>query len=287
MPATDAIESVNVVTSSFDAERGQVGGAAINVQTKSGTNQFHGDVHEYHTDNALKNFNYFNPTGFHKALNVFNQFGAAVGGPIRKDKLFFFANWESTRQVQSPSGGNPQTVPAGGLVAATAVTNGFFDFRGLQVDKNGAPVHIYDPRTGNANGTNPTPISCNGVVDELCVSQVDPAALIMPKLIPAPNQTGTTNNFLDTQKGFFNRNYIDGNVNWVSDKTQIFGRYSYSGSQIFDPPAFSAAGGNSTLGRQQGNAFWKNPGCRHRFYSHLYAKFDSGSERRRYAPVSA
>jgi Carboxypeptidase regulatory-like domain len=285
VPATDAIESVNVVTSSFDAEQGQVGGAAINVQTKSGTNQFHGDAHEYHTDNALKNFNYFNPPGFHKALNVFNQYGAAVGGPIRKDKLFFFANWESTRQVQSPSGGNPQTVPTGGLVAATAVTNGFFDFRGLQVDKSGAPVHIYDPRTGNANGTNRSPISCNGVVDEICLSQVDPAALTMLKLVPAPNQTGTTNNFLDTQKGFFNRNDIDGKVNWVSNKTQMFGRYSYSGSQIFDPPAFSAAGGNSTLGGQQGNAFGRvqvvGIGATHTFTPNLLLDLNGGFTRQR------
>jgi hypothetical protein len=286
VPPTDAIETVNVVTSSFDAEQGQVGGAAINVQTKSGTNKFHGDAHEYHTDNALKNFNYFNPPGFHKALNVFNQYGASVGGPIRKDKLFFFADFESTRQVQAPSGGNPQTVPTGGLVAATAVTNGFFDFRGLQVDKSGAPVHIYDPRTGNANGTNRTPITCKGVVDEICVSDVDPASLIMAKLIPAPNQTGTTNNFLDTQKGFFNRNNIDGKINWVtSDKTQMFGRYSYSGSQIFDPPALSAAGGNSTLGGQQGNAFGRvqvvGLGATHTFNPNLLLDLNGGYTRQR------
>lgn len=286
VPPTDAIESVNVVTSSFDAEQGQVGGAAINVQTKSGTNKFHGDVHEYHTDNALKNFNYFNPPGFKKALNIFNQYGGAVGGPIRKDKLFFFADWESTRQIQAPSGGNPQTVPAGGLIAATALSNGFFDFRGLQKDKNGNPVHIYDPRTGNANGTNRSPISCKGVVDEICLSDVDPAALTMAKLIPAPNQSGTTNNFLDTQKGFFNRNDIDGKINWVkSDKTQMFGRYSYSGSQIFDPPALSGAGGNSTLGGQQGNAFGRvqvvGLGATHTFTPNLLLDMNAGFTRQR------
>jgi hypothetical protein len=286
VPPTSAIETVNVVTSSFDAEQGQVGGAAINVQTKSGTNKFHGDAHEYHTDNALKNLNYFNPPGFHKALNIFNQYGAALGGPIRKDKLFFFADWESVRQVQAPSGGNPQTVPAGGLVAARAVTNGFFDFRGLQTDKAGAPVHVYDPRTGDARGVGRTPISCKGVMDELCLTDVDPAALIMAKLIPAPNQPGTTNNFLDTQKGFFNRNDFDGKVNWTqSDKTQIFGRYSYSGSQIFDPPALSAAGGNSTLGGQQGNAFGRvqvvGLGATHTFTPNLLLDMNGGFTRQR------
>jgi hypothetical protein len=82
------------------------------VQTKSGTNKLHGSAYEYHTDNALKNFNYFNPPGFHKALNIFNQYGdAALGGPIKKDKLFFFADWESTRQVQAPSGATPRQSP--------------------------------------------------------------------------------------------------------------------------------------------------------------------------------
>jgi hypothetical protein len=286
VPPTDGIETVNVVTSSFDAEQGQVGGAAINVQTKSGTNQFHGDGHEYHTDNALKNFNYFNPPGFHKALNIFNQFGGAVGGPIRKDKLFFFADWESTRQIQAPSGGNPQTVPAGGLVASTAGTNGFFDFRGLQTDKAGNAVHLYDPRTGTASGTNRSPMSCNGVLDEICLSDVDPASLIMAKLIPSPNESGTTNNYLDTQKGFFHRNDIDGKINWVqSEGTQIFGRYSYSSSQIFDPPALMAAGGNSTLGGQQGNAFGRvqvvGLGATHTFTPNLLLDMNGGFTRQR------
>lgn len=286
VPPTNAIEAVNVVTNAFDAEQGQVGGAAINVQTKSGTNKFHGSAYEYHTDNALKNFNYFNPPGFHKALNIFNQYGAALGGPIKKDKLFFFADWESTRQVQAPSGGNPQTVPAGGLIAANAITNGFFDFRGLQTDKAGAAVHIYDPRTGDARGVGRVPITCKGVADEICISDVDPAALIMAKLIPGPNQSGTTNNFLDTQKGFFNRNNFDGKINWVtSDKTQMFGRYSYSGSQIFDPPALGGAGGNSTLGGQQGNAFGRvqvvGLGATHTFSPNLLLDLNGGYTRQR------
>jgi hypothetical protein len=227
----------------------------VNVQTKSGTNAFHGDVHYLFTNNTLRNFNYFTLPGTRKPLNIFHQYGAGLGGPIVKDKLFFFANWESTRQTQAPSGGNPQTVPTGGLLYATAKQNGFFDFRGLQRDKNGNAVHIYDPRTGNANGTNRQPISCNGVVDTLCLSQVDPAALTMASLIPAPNASGSTNNFIDTQKGFFHRDDYDGKVNWVPNAaTSAFARYSYSKSDIFDPPALGDAGGNATLGGQQGNS---------------------------------
>lgn len=256
VPPTAAIESVNMATNSMDAEQGMANGASVNVQIKSGTNKFHGDVREYHTDNALKNLNYFNPSGYKKPLNVFNQFGASLGGPILKNRLFFFGNWESTRQVSSPSGGNPQTVPTGGLLYANAKSNGFFDFRGLAVDKAGNPVHIYDPRTGSANGANRTPISCNGTVDTLCLSQVDPAALILAALTPAPNQSGTTSNFLDLQKGYFHRDNYDGKVNYVPNaNSQIFGHFSMTRALIYDPPVLGTAGGGATNGGQAGYSY--------------------------------
>ncbi len=256
VPPEDAIETVNVVTNSFDAEEGQAGGAAVNVQIKSGTNDFHGDLHEFHTDNFLSNQNYFNPPNFRKPLNVFNQFGGAIGGPIKKNKLFFFGDWESTRQAQAPNGGNPQTVPAGGLLYQNAQAAGFYDFRGLLTDKAGNPVHIYDPRTGTANGAGRTPISCNGVVDEICLNAVDPAALAMDQLIPSPNQPGSTNNYFVNKSGFFHRDDLDTKVNYMlNQKTSLFGRYSLSRSDIFDPPVLGPAGGNATLGGQNGNAF--------------------------------
>lgn len=255
VPPTDAIENVNVVTNSFDAEQGQTQGAWVNVQTKSGTNQFHGDAHELYTGNALSALNYFNPSTFRIPLNVFNQFGASFGGPIKKDKLFFFGDWESTRQVQAPNGGNPQTVPFGGLAYSAAQQAGFFDFRGI-TDSKGNPVSIYDPRTGAADGSGRSVISCNGVANEMCLSAVDPAALQMLQLIPAPNQLGSSNNYFVTKTGFFHRDDFDGKVNYVpNDRSTVFGRYSLSRSDIFDPPALGGAEGNATLGGQLGNSF--------------------------------
>lgn len=256
VPPSDSIETVNIATNSFDAEQGMVNGAVVNVQMKTGTNQFHGDAHEFHSDAALHNLNYFNPPGFTKPENIFNQYGGAVGGPILKNRLFFFGDWESTRQVQAPSGGNPQTVPFGGLDYKTAEQNGYFDFRGLETDNSGNPLHIYDPRTGNANGSGRSPISCNGVVDEICVSDVDPAAQAMAKLIPDPTYNNlATNNYLDTQKGFFHRDNYDAKINFVpSEASTIFGRFTFSNGDIFDPPALGAAGGNATNGGQNGNA---------------------------------
>ena len=239
VPPTDAIETVNVVTNAFDAEQGNAGGAVVNVQIKSGTNQFHGDVHVLHTDNALTNLNYFQPSSLRKPLNVFNQFGGALGGPIKKGKLFFFGDWESTRQVQAPNGGNPQTVPFGSLAYQAAQQAGFFDFRSIL--------------PAGAKSV----IACNGVPNEICLSDVDAASLAMLKLIPAPNVAGAaSNNYFLTKTGFFHRDDIDGKVNYVPNgRTTVFGRYSISRSHIFDPPALGPAEGNATLGGQLGNAF--------------------------------
>lgn len=261
VPPTDAIQNVNVVTNSFDAEQGDASGAVINVQIKSGTNQFHGDVHELYTGNALSAENYFNAPGFRIPLNVFNQFGGSLGGPIKRDKLFFFGDWESTRQVQAPAGGNPQTVPFDGLTYQAAQAAGFFDFRGI-TDTSGNPVNIYDPRTGNADGTGRSVITCNGVPNEICLSDVDPASLTMASLIPLPNQpspptlgSGISNNYFLTKTGYFHRDDIDGKINYVpNQRTTVFGRYSYSQSDIFDPPALGPAEGNATLGGQLGHS---------------------------------
>jgi len=286
VPSVDAIDAVNVTTNSFDAEQGMVGGAAVNVEIKSGTNKLHGQLHEFHTDNALSALNYFNPSTFRIPLNVFNQFGGSLGGPIMKNKLFFFGNWESTRQVQAPNGGNLQTVPAGGLSHAEAQTNGFFDFRGLITDKAGNPLHVYDPRSGAADGSGRSPISCHGAVDEICLSDLDPAALTMLSLIPETNLAGTTNNYFVSQTGFFHRDNFDGKANYVpNDRSTVFGRYSLSRSYIFDPPALGKAEGNATLGGQLGNAYSRvqvvGLGGTYAFSSTLVADVNTGFTRQR------
>ncbi|HTX41985.1 MAG TPA: TonB-dependent receptor [Acidobacteriaceae bacterium] len=264
VPPEDAVQTVNITTNSYDAEQGMVNGAEINVQTKTGTNHLHGDAYEFHTDDDLKAINYFEPPTFKRPENIFNQFGGSAGGPILKDKLFFFADYQGTRQVLAPAGGNPQTVPFGSLVYNTAESAGYFDFRPFQtaayglVDASGNPVHIYDPNTGNPDGSGRTPISCNGVVDTICLSRVDPAALAMAKLIPAPTSSLATldsNNYLDTQKGFFHTDDYDAKVNFVpSQQTTVFGHFSTSRGDIYDPPSLGAAEGNATNGGQLGNA---------------------------------
>src|SRR5438093_5880294 len=139
VPALESLETVNVVTNSFDAEQGLAGGSAINVQVKSGTNSVRGSAFEYHTNEMLRTRNYFDPPGTSKGKWRYNQFGGTVGGPIVRDRLFYFLSYEGTRDRQQLS----RTVS----VPTAAMRRG---------DLSASPTLIYDPLTGAANGTGRT-----------------------------------------------------------------------------------------------------------------------------------
>ncbi len=147
IPPTDSIESANIVTNSFNAEQGAAGGIAANLIVKSGTNKFHGGAWEY---NSISNFNarsYFvRPTALlpNKPKNIYNEFGANLGGPIVKDKLFFFFNYNRTSIRKFVNG----TM----TIAPTAVRGGDF---------SSSSTVIYDPQTGNADGSGRTPFPQN------------------------------------------------------------------------------------------------------------------------------
>jgi hypothetical protein len=246
VPPADAIESVNIVTNSFDAEQGMAGGAAINVITKTGTNEFHGSAHEFHTDQALAAESYFTQVGpFRKPKNILNQFGGTFGGPIKHNKLFFFGDWETTRQRQNATRGFTVANPAA-----------IFDSSG-NVNFTGTGTTVYDPNTGNADGTGRTPFPN----DTIPANRIDPAALTMLQRVATKgflNNSGltATNNYVANNTAQFNRDDFDGKVNYTpTQKLMIFGKYSLSKSFIFDPPALGPAEGDATNGGQLGNAF--------------------------------
>ena len=99
-PAVDSVQEFKMDTSSYDAEYGRSAAGQVNVITRSGTNSFHATAYEYLRNKVLDARDYFNGAGFAKAPLIRNQFGAAVGGPIRKDKTFFFANTDFFRLRQ-------------------------------------------------------------------------------------------------------------------------------------------------------------------------------------------
>ena len=249
VPPSDAIETVNVVTNSYNAEQGNAGGAAVNVQIKSGTNHYHGDAHWSHTDQNFAARNYFqtDPKIYPKKnRNNQNQFGGSVGGFIKRDKLFFFTDYERTTQRQL-AGPDTRTLPTAAMMTG--------DFRNIP----GNPI-IYDPATGDKHGAGRQQISCNGVLNVICPGRIDPAAQGMIKLLqPLAAQEFTTANGLNNWTGsgtaFFNRDNADGKVTWVvNPSTNIFGRYSFSKTLVYDPPLLGPAIGDATNGGQLGNA---------------------------------
>ena len=240
VPSVEAVETVNVVTNSFDAEQGMAGGAAVNVTIKSGTNQFHGAGWEFHNNSALKARNYFyclysctgDPDRAPKDLQ--NQFGGAIGGPIKKNKLFFFSDWERTTRRRA--------VTANRTVPTAAMRQGNF---------NGTGTTVYDPNTGNANGTGRTPFPNNTIPTD----RFDSASVIMQGLIPLPNQPVYPNNYLAVGRYSARRDNVDFKVNYnPTNKLQMFGRYSFSPYEFFDPPSLGEAGGDATGGGQPGRA---------------------------------
>jgi hypothetical protein len=241
LPPVEAVETVNVVSNSFDAEQGMAGGAAMNVTIKSGTNAFHGAGWEFMTNSVLKARNYFyclysctgDPNRAPK--NVQNQFGGMFGGPIKKNKLFFFADWERTTRRLAASA--LRTVPT------DALRGGNF---------NGTGTTVFDPNTGNPDGTGRTAFPNNTIP----LNRIDPAAAYMSGLIPEPNQAGVfPNNYLAVGSYAFTRDNIDSKITYMpTDKLQIFGRYSISPTLVFDPPSLGAAGGDATNGGQPGRA---------------------------------
>jgi hypothetical protein len=144
VPSLDAIETVSMVTASADASEGMAGGSAINVQIKSGSNQIHGSLFEFHADSAMKAKPFFLPIGQGIPKYIDNQFGGSIGGPILKNKLFYFGSWEDSLNRQT--GASFVSVPTAPMHTG---------------DLSGSTTPIYDPLSGNPDGTGRTPFSGN------------------------------------------------------------------------------------------------------------------------------
>jgi hypothetical protein len=268
VPALESIQEVSVVTNSFDAEQGLAGGAAINVQIKSGTNQVHGSAFEYHSDQHLKAWPESVPSGqSQKPKLVYNQFGATVGGPIKKDKLFYFVSYEGSfdhRAVQ-----RKVTVPTAAMKAGdfsaflpgTIIYNPFTDASGTVAADPSKRVPMSapgDPRCNTA--TNPT---CLNIIPQSLLNS--PSGQIAQKIIglwPEQNLPGTSNNYFASGPFAFDRHTLDTKINWnVSNKLTAFGRFSFLHYSDITPTVFGpkllgrAIGGSSNSGHGHGETY--------------------------------
>lgn len=202
----ETIDTVNVSTSNFDAETGMAGGAAITVITKSGTNDFRGAAFEYFNNESLNARPFFNTV---KTPIDRNIFGGTFGGPIRKNRLFFFGSYEGFFERS--------TAQAFFNVPTVAMRNGDF---------SGGNRTIYDPATGNTDGTGRQAFANN----QIPASRFDPASLRVLNYFPMPNvpdAVGFTRNYQRMQDTKVDRNNYDVKVNWNRTSShQIWGKYS-------------------------------------------------------------
>ncbi|HEY3135929.1 MAG TPA: TonB-dependent receptor [Blastocatellia bacterium] len=245
VPSLEAIEVVNVVTSSYDAEQGLAGGAVVNVQIKSGTNQFHGSAFEYWSNKILKARNYFTPVGVEKGAFNYNQYGGTIGGPIKRNKLFFFVSYEGTKDYEAAF--------RTGSVPTAALRRGDF---------SASPNPIYDPTTGNADGSGRKAFDNKQIPS----NRWDPISLKILSALPLPNLPGETNNLFTQGPFAFDRWTIDSKITYnITSKLTSFFRYSvldYSiknstqfGDTLEGNPLSTFTGITSNAGTGHGNTY--------------------------------
>ncbi len=263
-PTPDAIEEFRVISNTFDAEYGRNSGAVVNVITKSGTNQWHGDVYEYFRNTVLNAQGYFNTI---KPQENQNQFGGTFGGPILKDRTFFFVSYEGRRVRQGISG---QTV----IVPTPQERAGVFSggLGGGITDQftadalNGRPhctaeiaaEHGQIPVAG-ASWSNIFPIDANGNATIPTACQ-DPVAIDMLRFVPGANRPNSIYQAVpvsaDTQNQFTIR--LDHHIN----SRQNFSFYYYFTNDANFQPFydFQASGANIP-------GFGANVGSRYQQYN--------------------
>jgi hypothetical protein len=252
----ETIDSVNVSTSSFDAEQGMAGGAAVTVVTKSGTNQFKGSAFEFFNGDKLNATpKYFGAGAVPGKLPVkANTYGGTVGGPIARNKVFFFGSMEGYKRKQSLF--TFFTVPDAALRAG--------DFS-KALNTNGTLQNIYNPGTGNPDGSGRSQFDNNQIPS----GSIDPIAQKILKLFPLPNTAGIgagglTNNYRRQENRTVDRKNYDMKVNWNRTAShQIWGKFSHMNAVVDDltnylgpDPNASGDGGFTKVYQATGGQTW-------------------------------
>ena len=229
----EATEEFKVLTNNMSAEFGRTGGGIISVISKSGTNQFHGSLFEYLRNSVLDADEFFaNRAGTPRLPLVFNQFGGSLGGPIKKDKLFFFADYEGVRERQTFD----QTITSPTPLQRTGNFSQTFT-------STGALITIYDPLSTKPDPKNPgnyirTPFSGNSIP----VTSINPVAAAIMKYYPLPNQPGLplsqAQNLFLTGHEPLNNDTFTGKIDYdLGPSRRLSGRYTQDNLN-FDLPNY-------------------------------------------------
>lgn len=229
IPPQEAIQTVDISTSNFEAELGRATGGAINVILKSGTNEFHGSAYESNRVSALAARNWYDPARGHF---TYNYFGGTIGGPIIKNRTFFFGDY---LRIEDHSANNDR------LTVPTAAER--------QGDLGVSTSQIYDPATGNADGSGRTPFAGN----QIPLSRINPVSAKILSVIPLPNLPGLTQNYFVNSPFIRTTDQFDVKVDHQqSDKDRFSIRYSFSRPVTTDASVYGIYGGPRGVG---GNGF--------------------------------
>jgi hypothetical protein len=232
VPNLDSIEEFRLITNSFDAEYGKFSGAVVNAITKSGTNGFHGDAFEFLRNDKLDAKNYFAPS---KSELRRNQFGYAAGGPVIKNKLFWFSDYQGTRQVQGAETGlvsvptvaerggtfDPAALApnsASGTCDSTATNCVIGPYWAQQLSqKLGYAVNQNEPYSFVGCGSTADCVFPGGVIPKSAFSA--PAVSIL-SFIPNPTTADATQNYFDnSQRNIANDNKFGERIDFNNQKT--------------------------------------------------------------------
>ena len=208
-PVIDAIQEFRIETNSPPAEFGRFNGGVVNLTTKAGTNAFHGTGFEFLRHEALNARNVFAPVDTAKPEFRRSQYGGILGGPLVRDRWFFFADYQGQRQQ------------IGRTVISTVPT--LLQRQGIFTEPIGGRVAaIFDPATttGDANGFTRSAFAGNTVPDE----RVDPVARALLARYPLPTSAGTSNNYRRTANEVDDQDQFDLRLDQRLDQVQVFGR---------------------------------------------------------------
>jgi carboxypeptidase family protein/TonB-dependent receptor-like protein len=273
IPPQDTIQEVNVQTSNYDVEKGLTAGVATDVVTKSGTNELHGTLYGFHSDNALDASNVFYPGNLPKAKHIVNQDGGTVGGPIQKNKLFFFANWEGLFERNNYSASATLPPVADGSTISNWRGGDFSSSLGAPLfDALGNPINVcttgggitqlqegmvFDPTSGNPDGSGRCVFSSGGILNVVPSNLLNPGATAFNALIPTPNyfpqghvfNSNTSSNYFISTTDKATRQIFGGRLDWnQSDKHAIWGHYMGQNFNFADPAWYGQAGGGYSTG---------------------------------------
>jgi len=255
-PPLDAVTEAKITAQDYDAEFGQAVAAVVTSQTKSGTNSFHGDIFDYRRSDAQQARNPFvqyapnTITGRWIPVALYSQPGGSIGGPILKQKIFFFGDYQEVRSKVGSS--SLVTVPTTLMHTSCLSGDGcdLSEYLSSSIGRGPAQGQIYNPRVLDPITGQPAPFPNNFIAPQYLSSQ----ALALLALIPTPTSSGIAQNYAGSGTGISNNDQFDVRVDdQISQRTHAFGRYSYFSDKESSNTIFGAAGGVGYLAASAGD----------------------------------